>query len=104
MQVVLMYSLCSVGIPNVYYFGHEGLNNVLVIDLLGPSLEDMFDVCGRRFSLKSVCMVAKQMITRLQSIHEHHLIYRDIKPDNFLIGRIPKFDPTKPGKVLLLLY
>ena len=52
-----------VGIPNVYYFGQEGLHNILVIDLLGPSLEDLFDYCQRRFSQKTVCMVAKQMVT-----------------------------------------
>lgn len=71
----------------MYYFGQEGLHNILVIDLLGPSLEDLFDWCGRRFSIKTVVMVAKQMITRVQTIHEKNLIYRDIKPDNFLIGR-----------------
>lgn len=77
----------SVGIPNVYYFGQEGLHNVLVIDLLGPSLEDLFDSCGRKFSIKTTCVLAKQMISRVQSIHEKSLIYRDIKPDNFLMGR-----------------
>lgn len=50
------------GIPQVHLFGQEGLHNVLVIDLLGPSLEDLFDVCGRRFSIKTVVMVAKQMV------------------------------------------
>jgi len=50
------------GIPNVYYFGQEGLHNILVIDLLGPSLEDLFDHCNRRFSIKTTVMVAKQMV------------------------------------------
>jgi len=77
------------GVPNAYYFGQEGPDNILCIDLLGPSLEDMFDLCKRKFSVKTVCMVAKQMITRVQNLHEHNLIYRDIKPDNFLVGRLP---------------
>ncbi|KAI8994633.1 kinase-like domain-containing protein [Pilobolus umbonatus] len=75
------------GIPTAHYFGQEGLHSILVIDILGPSLEDLFDMCSRKFSIKTVAMLAKQMITRVQSIHERNLIYRDIKPDNFLIGR-----------------
>jgi len=75
------------GIPQIYHFGQEGLHNILVIDLLGPSLEDLFDMCGRKFAIKTVCMAARQMISRVQIIHEKNLIYRDIKPDNFLIGR-----------------
>lgn len=51
-----------VGIPQVYYFGQEGLHNILVIDLLGPSLEDLFDMCGRKFTVKTCCMTAKQMV------------------------------------------
>lgn len=46
-----------------FYLGQEGLHNILVIDLLGPSLEDMFDICGRRFSVKTTAMLAKQMVS-----------------------------------------
>ena len=74
-------------IPLAYYFGQEGLHNILVIDLLGPSLEDLFDWCNRRFSVKTVVQVAVQMITLIEDLHANDLIYRDIKPDNFLIGR-----------------
>ncbi|KAJ1559869.1 bifunctional choline kinase/ethanolamine kinase cki1, partial [Cladochytrium tenue] len=52
----------SVGIPSVYYYGQEGLHNILCMDLLGPSLEDMFDLCNRKFSIKTTCMAAKQMV------------------------------------------
>ncbi|KAF5392369.1 hypothetical protein D9757_001461 [Collybiopsis confluens] len=76
----------TLGVPQVHHFGQEGLHNVLVIDLLGPNLEDLFDMCGRKFTVKTVCMAAKQMVTRVQAIHDKSLIYRDIKPDNFLIG------------------
>ncbi|ORX89468.1 binary complex of casein kinase-1 with Cki7 [Basidiobolus meristosporus CBS 931.73] len=74
-------------IPSAYYFGQEGAYNVLVIDILGPSLEDVFEKSHRKFSVKTVAMLAIQMILRIQSVHEHGLIYRDIKPDNFLLGR-----------------
>lgn len=55
-------NIVAAGIPNVYYFGQEGLHNILVIDLLGPSLEDLFDHCNRKFTVKTVVMVAKQMV------------------------------------------
>lgn len=78
----------AIGFPKCYYFGLEGPYNVLCIELLGPSLEDLFGFCGRKFSIKTVCMAAKQMISRIWTIHEHKYIYRDIKPDNFLIGKV----------------
>lgn len=66
----------TAGIPNVYYFGQEGLHNILVIDLLGPSLEDLFDHCNRRFSIKTVVMVAKQMVSNTsQSAQDNELIH-----------------------------
>jgi casein kinase 1 len=83
------------GIPNAYYFGQEGLHNILVIDLLGPSLEDLFDWCGRRFSVKTTVQVAVQMISLVEAVHNHDLIYRDIKPDNFLIGRPGQADENQ---------
>ena len=52
----------AAGIPNVRWFGVEGEYNVLVMDLLGPSLEDLFNFCSRKLSLKSVLMLADQMV------------------------------------------
>ncbi|PWZ54900.1 Casein kinase 1 [Zea mays] len=49
------------GIPHLKWFGVEGQYNVMVIDLLGPSLKGLFNYCSRKFSLKTVLMLADQM-------------------------------------------
>jgi len=77
----------TVGIPRVKWYGVEGDYNVLVMDLVGPSLSELLDYCHGRFTMKTVLMLADQLLCRLQFVHTCGYLHRDLKPDNFAMGR-----------------
>ncbi|KAF2461094.1 casein kinase I isoform delta, partial [Lineolata rhizophorae] len=75
------------GIARIFHYGHVDKDyRALVMQRLGPSLEDLFQYCGRSFSLKTVLMLGEQMIQRLEYLHVRNIIHQDIKPENFMMG------------------
>jgi casein kinase I family protein HRR25 len=76
----------GVGIPFVHWFGTEYEYNSMALNLLGPSLEDLFNFCNHKFSLKTILLLADQLISRIEYIHDKSFMHRDIRPDNFLMG------------------
>ena len=74
------------GVPRVIWCGVTGKCNAMVLELLGDSLETLYSRCNRKFSMKTVLMLAIQMLDRIEHQHENHFLHRDIKPDNFLMG------------------
>ncbi|KXN92102.1 hypothetical protein AN958_09632 [Leucoagaricus sp. SymC.cos] len=74
------------GVPWIMWSGKQGDYNVMIIDLMGPSLEDLFKMCNRHFSLKTVLLLADQLISRIEFIHSKNFVHRDVKPANFVMG------------------
>ena len=77
----------SVEVPKFYHFGNENRYNIMIIEMLGKSLEKIINEKQHvPFSLKTVLMLVDQMITCIEYLHRSNFIHRDIKPDNFLMG------------------
>ena len=84
-EATIMTYLKGPNIPFIKSFGYSGEYNILVMQLMDKSLEDIFNK-RKKFSVKTTCMLGYQMVTVLQYIHDRHIIHRDIKPDNFVMG------------------
>ena len=90
-EAYIMSYLNGPRIPLVKSFGYSGDNNVLIMELMGKSLEELFEnSMNKKMSLRCVCNLGYQMIEIMEYIHNKHIIHRDIKPDNFVMGRDSK--------------
>lgn len=83
---IYRYLATGEGIPKIKWFGVDKTNNYMVTTLLGDSLNVLKEKYNT-FSLKVVLQIGKQMLERLRFVHEMGLIHRDVKPDNFLMGK-----------------
>mmetsp|Transcript_9907 Transcript_9907/g.8908 ORF Transcript_9907/g.8908 Transcript_9907/m.8908 type:complete len:574 (+) Transcript_9907:301-2022(+) len=84
----------------VTHYNHQ----IMIMDKLGDSLEQLFTSCGRKFSIRCVCSIAIQILSRIEELHKHNYLHRDIKPDNFLIGHTQNGDLTskEAGKIYMI--
>ena len=86
-EAFILYNLKGPGIPEIKTFGRNKKYNILVQTLLGKSLYDIFDSNNKKFNVKDICNIGIQILERFEYVHSKNYIHRDIKPQNFLIGR-----------------
>ena len=82
----VLLNLKGPGIPSVISYGISGKYNILVENLLGKSIKDIWLEKNKKFNLKDTCIFAIQAISLLEYVHSKNYLHRDIKPANFLIG------------------
>lgn len=75
------------GIPQLYTIHKSKQIWYVSMECMGTNLMKLWKLCNQKFSEKTVLMVAIQMLFRIESLHEKGIIHRDIKPDNFVLGR-----------------
>ena len=79
------------GFPKFYGFGETDKFYYLIMEFLGPNLSQLLEYCGKKkFTLGTVCLIAMQILNRIEYIHKKHFLHRDIKPDNICIGNEDK--------------
>ena len=97
-SLVYDYVKHAVGFPKIYKFVERKTDLVFIMEFLGPNLEELYNYCNKKFSLKTVLMIGIQVLNRIEKLHNRGFIHRDIKPDNFLIGVSKK----KKGRIFLI--
>ncbi|KAG0558288.1 hypothetical protein KC19_10G016300 [Ceratodon purpureus] len=85
----------SHGVPRVHYKGRQGDYYVMVMDMLGPSLWDVWNTSGQAMSTEMVACIAVESISILEKMHARGYVHGDVKPENFLLGQPNTTDEKK---------
>ncbi|MBA0609897.1 hypothetical protein Godav_010825 [Gossypium davidsonii] len=88
----------SHGVPKVHYKGRQGDYYVMVMDMLGPSLWDVWNSSGQAMSAEMVACIAVESLSILEKMHSKGYVHGDVKPENFLLGQ-----PSTPQEKKLFL-
>ena len=80
-----LYELKGFGIPEIISYGHSGEYDILIQQLLGKTLKELFKKSKNK--IKDVCMAGIQLLDRIEFVHSKYIVHRDIKPENFLVGK-----------------
>ena len=85
-EAYYLYLLQGFGIPKLITYGHTKKYNILIETLLDKSLHNIFCKTKKMCNIEDACLIAIQLLDRLEWIHSKYIVYRDVKPENFLIG------------------
>ncbi|KAG7577116.1 Protein kinase-like domain superfamily [Arabidopsis thaliana x Arabidopsis arenosa] len=77
----------SHGVPRVHFKGRQGDYYVMVMDMLGPSLWDLWNTSGQAMSSEMVACIAVESLSILEKMHAKGYVHGDVKPENFLLGQ-----------------
>jgi serine/threonine protein kinase len=80
----------GLGVPEIHWHGRHEEYKVIVMDLLGPSLDKFFKICGKKFNLETTVNMGIEMMNRIEYVHSKGYLHRDIKPNNFLLGKFSR--------------
>lgn len=76
----------ELGFPKLKIFFKENRKGFLVMSYLGENLANLYHTNNGRFSLKTVCMIALQLLSRIEVLHSKFYLHRDIKLENIVLG------------------
>ncbi|MCO5601133.1 hypothetical protein L7F22_055252 [Adiantum nelumboides] len=85
----------SHGVPRVHFKGRQGDYYVMVMDMLGPSLWDIWNTSGQAMCTEMVACIAVEAISILEKLHARGYVHGDVKPENFLLGQAGTVEEKK---------